>query len=420
MGKKGGSVPQPEPVSQTVAAQKDANKDAIETSARINAVDIYSPYGSTTYTKDATGIPTAQTTTLNPDSQYIYDKQLDIGKTMADTAYGRLNGISSTPYTMAGMPYDPRAVNTGTMPMFDYSTIGRGYAGGVGGQSPVSPHAAVGPAGWSGAFGIQGGQPSSSGGQAPTGTQIAGGSGTGSVAGSAGGDNLSPGVMPYDPRSYGNMEYFNNDVGNAIFDQGMSRLDPRIADERRRFDQQMADRGIPIGSEAYNRAASEMSRNQNDLVTSLANQATYGALDATKGIVGLEQGLRGTAWNENLQGSQQQQKDWLTKLQTEQNIRDTVNRETLGERNQAINEVAAILQGSPALGMPNAPQVPTYQMASPDVIGATNANFNQQMSAYNAQQAANNSMWQGAFGLGKALLPFAFSHPALKEVLGDA
>lgn len=507
-------MPQPVNIQEATAAQKESNIDAIKTSAAINAVDIYSPYGSITYDRNPDGTPKAQITSLNPDSQYIYDRQMQIGKTLADTANSRLENVVTTPYTNAGLPYDPTKTdlsglntdqaysgnisltglnfdqsglkslgvsplslgtmnasltNPANMPGFSWSNMGRDGAGGISGQSSASPYSALS-------------------GQVSTGTQPQGGPTV----------TTDSTVMPYDPRSYGNMQYFTNDVGNAMYDQSMSRINPLIEQQNRQFDQMMADRGIPIGSDAYNRAKESMSRSQNDLVSSAASAATQASLAATQGIVGLEQGLRSSAWNENLQGSQQQTANWqaqfqaelarhqaanqdqkdlfqadlsryqadfgreqallqnelarygaenqtelsrygaeaqtalsnyqtqnqaiLARLQAEQGLRATANTELLTERNQAINEVSAILQGSPALGMPSAPTVPTYQMNPVDVMGAYNNNYEQQMRAYNTAQQQQNSIWQGVFGVASAAAPYAMklSNPGFKEVLRAA
>jgi hypothetical protein len=466
MAKKGGSTPAPPPASQTISEQQAANSAAVRESARVNAVDTVGPYGQTTYERGEDGVPVRQVTTLNPGSQYIYDRQQDIGKTLADTAYSRLDNVTTTPYTTQGLPYNPGGYNTASMPSFSAQSVGRngqqmgGWSGAFGtgphqqmaspppslqqpqaaptgiaaGSAPkpapqvsdgttpgtqMMPPPSLGGGIGSGAMGTGGaplpqpGEPNEGTGPLPgsgqqpyspaTGPRPATGQAPAAGQPSAPSTTGAANVMPYDPRSYGNMDYFSNNVGDAMFSQGMSRVMPQIEQANRQFDQQMADRGIPIGSDAYNRARSQLDRGQNDLVTSLVNSSTTGALGATQGIVGLEQGLRSTSWNENLQGNQQSQADWLQRMQIEQNIRGSLNQENLTERNQAINEVSAILQGSPALGMPNAPNIPTYQVAAPDVIGAHNSAFNGQMQSYQAQQQQRNAMWQGAFGVAGAL-----------------
>lgn len=414
MGKKSkSSAPPPVDVNATAAAQTAANKAAIEASAKVNAVDIEGPYGSTTYTRDANGVPIKQTTALSDSSKAIYDQQQVIGKQLADIGTSRLQGIDMSNYSTAGLPYDPRSVDVASMPTYRMKSAPRGDPAGAG-SGPYSGPFGGGaePPAPTGAFGAadlattSAGQPSTTtppavtGGSAPFG--VPAGAQSPQVPFAA---SVNAGAVPYDPNSYGNMATFNNNVGNAMWSQGMSRVMPQIENQNRQFDQMMADRGIPIGSDAYHRARTTMDRGQNDLITSLNNSATTGSLGATKDIVGLEQGLRSTAYGENVKNSELEQKDWLTQLQAGQGLRSTANAENLATRNQSLNEVAQILQGSPQIGTPNAPNMATYNQAAPDIVGLTNANQAQQMKAYEAQQAKQGSMMSGIMGIAKAALP---------------
>lgn len=227
-------------------------------------------------------------------------------------------------------------------------------------------------------------------------------------------------VTQYDPQSYGDMNYFSNQVGDSIYNEGAKRLDTKFEKDRRRLEQTLANRGLPTTGEAYRTAQTDQATSENDAYTSLANQATQQALAHTQGIVGLEQGLRGTAWNENLQGSQQQQADFLQQLQVEANLRGQSVNDMLMERNQDINETSMLLGAGPQMGMPSAPNVPTYQVAAPNVQGAYDSSFNQQMAAYNAGNQRNAAMWSGISSAASAAMPFILSHPSFKEVLGDA
>ena len=453
MSKGGSSAPPPPDPTATIAAQTAANKAAVTESARVNAVDIYGPNGSTTYTRGADGVPTAQHTTLDPASQAILNRQRQIGGTLADTANNRLQGISQTNYTTSGLPYHPGSYDTNTMPKFSASSVGRGGSGGVGGSGPMG----VGGSGMGGSGGVS---------QPPRGPMGVGGSGSGGSGGvsqpvrqpgpanpnavatpdggafgvkmGSQGAPMIPGspatgqqnpagasvgdgtVMPYDQRSYGNMDYFRSQVGDAMYNQGMSRINPQIEQSNEQFEQRMKDQGIPVDSPAYQKAKESMARQQNDLVSSLANGATTASLGATQGIVGMEQGLRSSAWNENMQGSQQSQADWLRKMGVEQDIRGRINTDNLAERNQSINEVSMMLGASPQMQMPNAPNMAQYNVQAPDVAGITNSAYNAQMNAYNAQQNRNASNMNGAFGIAAAALPYAMSSSMLKTDISDA
>lgn len=206
-------------------------------------------------------------------------------------------------------------------------------------------------------------------------------------------------VLPYDPRSYGDINMYVNDVQNAVFDQQMNNLRPAFDQQYDKQVQQLQDRGLPVGGEAYNKALSEINRNRDSAYQQAANQAIAAGGQEADRRLGMEQGLRGTAWTEALGAHQQQNSDIQARLQIEQNLRNQSIQDQLLQRNQAFNEASAFLQGSPALNMPTAPNIPTYQMQAPDVIGSTMGAYNAQMQAYQAKAAAAGSAWQGAAGI---------------------
>jgi hypothetical protein len=147
MSKKGGSPPPaPDPVA-TAKAQGQANKEAIYASANVDSPNLYGPAGSVTYVKNADGVPTAQYTNLTPVGQATFDTQQGIGLTMARNARNIVNSIGAQPFTLDGMPYDPRsyAVNQ-NFPQFQpqYAPAPRGPGGGFGFGFRPQPGAATG------------------------------------------------------------------------------------------------------------------------------------------------------------------------------------------------------------------------------------------------------------------------------------
>jgi len=95
---KGSSSPDP---YQTASAQASANTDAIKTAAKYSAVDQNAPWGSTTYQRDAQGVPTSQNISLGPAERGIYDTT-NVGRTSlanrASSMAGQLpNGLFAAP-----------------------------------------------------------------------------------------------------------------------------------------------------------------------------------------------------------------------------------------------------------------------------------------------------------------------------------
>ena len=101
MGKSSGpSAPDP---YATAAAQSAANKEAIQESAKINAIDRFTPTGSVTYDKGEDGIPTAQRVTLTDQAQGIFDAQQGLSQKVADAAGGLADYLPTTPIDTSGV-----------------------------------------------------------------------------------------------------------------------------------------------------------------------------------------------------------------------------------------------------------------------------------------------------------------------------
>ena len=152
--------------------------------------------------------------------------------------------------------------------------------------------------------------------------------------------------------------------GQSYQDAMMARLAPQIDRENSQFEQQMANRGIAAGTDAYNTAKTLLAQNQNDRL----NQAT---------VQGLNAGL-----SANQQGFQQQAYNQM----------------------QPINVINALRTGSQVQNpsFVNTPQ--QANTAGPDILGATNAQYQNQLSAYNAQQAAGGGFMGGLMSLGGSAL----------------
>jgi hypothetical protein len=144
----------------------------------------------------------------------------------------------------------------------------------------------------------------------------------------------------------------------------MRRLQPQMEQGRDRLEQQLANQGIQIGSEAYDRAIRNFDQRQNDLLLGAQTQ-------------GLQAGL---------QARQQQ----------------------LGElayrRNEPLNVLSALRTGSQVTAPTyvNSAQQATTQ--GPDLLGAAQMGYNAQMGDFNARQAAQANLNQGLFSLGGAAL----------------
>jgi hypothetical protein len=172
----------------------------------------------------------------------------------------------------------------------------------------------------------------------------------------------------------------------------MQRLQPQMQRREQQLEQQLANQGISRGSEAYTRAKQDLAMQQNDLL----NQAALSGAS-----------LQGQFFGQGVTGA---------------NLANQARQQGFGElaymRNEPLNTLNAVRSGAQVTQpqFVNTPvQAPT---AGADYLAATNALYANQMSGYNAQQAAQANQQSGMMGLlgslgGAALLKY--SDPRTKE-----
>ena len=200
--------------------------------------------------------------------------------------------------------------------------------------------------------------------------------------------NVNPLQTSVDPSVTGQAGW--DKATNAI----LQRLNPTIQHQSEMSDQQLANQGIMPGSEAYNRAKQQLAQQQNDLLT----QASLGGAQVQNQMY--NQALA----NAQL-GNQANQIGYGQQLST------------YGTNLQAPLTYA---QGVKSLATPNyinPAQQQTTQGA--DILGATNAQYQNQLANYNAEQARNSQMLGGLMGLGgMALLAPTGTFSGLTSMFG--
>jgi len=147
----------------------------------------------------------------------------------------------------------------------------------------------------------------------------------------------------------------NSATESRLMELGRQRLDPMLAQRQQNLEQSLSDRGVKMGSSAYDRA---MALN------------TQGANDAYNQLL-----LTG---------------------------RGQATQEALTERNQPINEITALLSGS-QVSQPNFVNASTPSIPTTDIAGLNQQNFQNQLGIYNTQNGSNNAMMGGLFSMGGSL-----------------
>jgi hypothetical protein len=147
-------------------------------------------------------------------------------------------------------------------------------------------------------------------------------------------------------------------------DAYMQRLAPQLQQNREQLQQQLANKGIDIGSQAYDRAMQTQAQRENDL---LATATTQG--------FGVGQQARQQALQEQA---------YL--------------------RNEPLNTLSAVRTGSQVTGPQFVNSAQQATTSGPDLLGASQMGYNAQMGDFNAQAAERNNMMSGLFSLGGAAM----------------
>jgi hypothetical protein len=186
----------------------------------------------------------------------------------------------------------------------------------------------------------------------------------------------------------------------------MSRLNPSLDRDREAMTANLAGKGIKLGSAAYDRAMDELDRTGTDA----RMQAILAGGQEQSRMAGLDSqrfGDRMAATGFNNQWGQ-------TGFGNDRALRGDFLSEGYAARNQPINEIGALL-GTGQVQQPNFVNTPTAQAATTDYAGLVNANHQQQMQAWQQQQAQSQSTLGGLFGLGAAGIQAAPFLPAFSD-----
>jgi hypothetical protein len=241
---------------------------------------------------------------------------------------------------------------------------------------------------------------------------------------------------------------YENDFGgkqqemeNMLFDRLNQQGDRDLESLRSR----LRDQGVIEGSEMYSRAMEDYNRNMDDRrlgamsagldfterMTGMSrDEAAFGnaaiagnnAIDQTLFGMGSDQ----LSYNNNIaqQGfgnemalTDRSDRNANANFNEARILADDQDRARASEldeqawlRSRPINEIAALMSGT-QVQTPNFAIAQPYAMPTTDIAGITQQGYNNQMSAYNAQQQQQQAMMGGLFGLGGAALgsPWLFN-----------
>lgn len=178
-------------------------------------------------------------------------------------------------------------------------------------------------------------------------------------------------------------------VEQATYDRALNLIRPDLDQKKRDLTQALADQGLPINSEAYNK---EMDRYQ-QAEGQVLNDAALRAVDA-----GRQEQSR--LFNQAIAGRNQGISEQLQNANLVSNARTGYLGEQQAQRSQLMSELAAVLGGS-FNPTPTSAFTPPGQI---DVTGPTSLAYQGQLAGFNARNQNAASFNNGLFGLGSAAL----------------
>jgi len=152
------------------------------------------------------------------------------------------------------------------------------------------------------------------------------------------------------------------DPSQSYQDAYMQRLAPQLSQSREQLDQQLANQGIKLGSEAYNRAKQLQAQKENDILLGATTQG-FGV-----GQQARQQGFQELAY----------------------------------QRNEPINTLNAVRSGSQVQGPTFVNPSQQATTAGTDYMGAAGLTGQANIANANAENARTNAMMSGLFSMGAA------------------
>ena len=250
---------------------------------------------------------------------------------------------------------------------------------------------------------------------------------------------LSTGLSDYTPGLSTGFDFgqalpqFDSSYRDTIATQLMEKMQPVHDYQQRQLEAKLANQGFHQGSEAYNRALTELSQRQ--------GLERYNALDASgneaQRLYNMQMGTANAGYNQNMQAAQfqnqalgqaasldqgrmaaqnvamSQQQSLNQQYANYQNqLRQQAIAEEAQRRGMSLNEMNALLSGQQV----NMPQMPTFVQSgraeTPNILGATQMAYDANLGAVNAQNAQMGNLLGTVGQLGSA---FMFSDRRLKS-----
>lgn len=173
------------------------------------------------------------------------------------------------------------------------------------------------------------------------------------------------------------------------YDRAMALMQPQMDLESRRLSTTLANRGLPLNSEAYNTAQDRLGRQQ-------GQQRQDAAFNAV--IAGNNE--RDKLYNMAMQSRGQQMSDALAAMSRNNAARQQMVQDQYTQRMQPFNELSLFLQGAPAVNLPQFQGMSNLSVPNVDIASMINGNYANQMANYNNALNRQSNTWGQIIGAG--------------------
>lgn len=234
--------------------------------------------------------------------------------------------------------------------------------------------------------------------------------------------NLPGGAMPTLDTNLGAMPELNLNneaVESRLMELGRKRLDPALDQRRKSTEQDLYNRGVRMGSAAYDNAMRGVSEGENDAYNQLALTGRNQAVNEALSQYGADMQGRGQLLNERtagynaaMQGRGVLTSEALARYNAAMQNRNQLNNEYMTSRTAPINEIYSLATGAQVQN-PNFVNTPGVTVDPVNYAGLVGQKYQADMANYGAGLT-------GLFGLGSAgLQALMFSDERLKtEAVG--
>lgn len=411
MGSKGSKTTKvyaPDP-QESAQAQSQANLDAIYASALANRYNEVTPYGSITWQR-----PEATQSAAAPSGSYA-------GFNIPSMYSRGFQGMGSLPTAAGSGQVTPDALSGWTRTttlspemqrQFDLQNqlaqSLQGQAVSRAGQLPQSQ------------FQISGNLP-----RMTTGLDTAG---LPQMSGQLDTQGLPQMVSSLDtqglPSITGDYQQSAEDVEQATYQRLQQLMNPQFEERQRSLEAQLAATGNPLGSEGYQGELNRFQRGRQEADLAAALESVGAGRAEQSRLFDIASTARGQLTGEQLAGAglaqaarqqgvseqqiaqqlaQQARQQGVSEQLTDADLARVARQQGISEdqlvRNQQLNELSALIQGSPAIGMPTGQQPAQYQVAPADVMGAQQFATQTQLQNALANQQASSAKKGGTSGL---------------------